>query len=132
MNKMPLLHGAFSRLHRANPMPVFLPALALYGGPAHGGPMRQLTCCMKSAMCLTLESILKRAKDPQDNFRLMGFGHRVYKNYDPRAKVMRETCHEVLDEVGKKEFTHFQAKPLNLKNSLGRSLFCREKALSEM
>ena len=43
---------------------------------------------------------IKRAKDPNDDFRLMGFGHRVYKNYDPRAKAMQEQCHEVLDEVG--------------------------------
>ena len=41
-----------------------------------------------------------KAKDKNDPFRLMGFGHRVYKNYDPRAKVMRETCHAVLDELG--------------------------------
>jgi len=43
---------------------------------------------------------IKRAKDKNDSFRLMGFGHRVYKNYDPRAKLMRETCHEVLGELG--------------------------------
>ena len=43
---------------------------------------------------------IKRAKDKNDPFRLMGFGHRVYKNYDPRAKLMRETCHEVLNELG--------------------------------
>ena len=43
---------------------------------------------------------VKRAKDKDDPFRLMGFGHRVYKNYDPRATILRETCHEVLDELG--------------------------------
>ena len=47
-----------------------------------------------------IPEFIKRAKDKDDNFRLMGFGHRVYKNYDPRAKVMRETCHAVLDELG--------------------------------
>jgi len=46
---------------------------------------------------------IKRAKDKNDPFRLMGFGHRVYKNYDPRATVMRETCHEVLTELGVKD-----------------------------
>jgi citrate synthase len=46
---------------------------------------------------------IKRAKDPNDNFRLMGFGHRVYKNYDPRAKVMQKACHEVLEALGKKD-----------------------------
>ena len=44
--------------------------------------------------------IIKMAKDKDDPFRLMGFGHRVYKNFDPRARVMQETCHEVLDELG--------------------------------
>ena len=43
---------------------------------------------------------ITRAKDKSDSFKLMGFGHRVYKNYDPRAKLMRETCHEVLSELG--------------------------------
>ena len=43
---------------------------------------------------------VKKAKDPSSDFRLMGFGHRVYKNYDPRAKVMQQTCHEVLDAWG--------------------------------
>jgi citrate synthase len=47
-----------------------------------------------------INKFINRAKDPKDTFRLMGFGHRVYKNYDPRAKVMRETCHEVLEAVG--------------------------------
>jgi citrate synthase len=43
---------------------------------------------------------IKRAKDKNDSFRLMGFGHRVYKNYDPRARIMQKTCHEVLEAVG--------------------------------
>lgn len=46
-----------------------------------------------------IDHFIKKAKDREDPFRLMGFGHRVYKNYDPRAKVMRETCHEVLEAV---------------------------------
>ena len=46
---------------------------------------------------------VKKAKDKDDPFRLMGFGHRVYKNFDPRAKVMHSTCHEVLDELGVNE-----------------------------
>ena len=43
---------------------------------------------------------IEKAKDKKDPFKLMGFGHRVYKNYDPRAKVMQKTCHEVLNEIG--------------------------------
>ncbi len=50
-----------------------------------------------------IPEFIKRAKDKDDPFRLMGFGHRVYKNYDPRATVMRKTCHEVLDELGVKD-----------------------------
>ena len=46
---------------------------------------------------------MKKAKDKTSGFRLMGFGHRVYKNYDPRAKVMQKTCHEVLDALGHKD-----------------------------
>jgi citrate synthase len=47
-----------------------------------------------------IPEFIKRAKDKNDSFRLMGFGHRVYKNYDPRAKIMQKTCHEVLNAVG--------------------------------
>ncbi len=50
-----------------------------------------------------IPEFIKRAKDKNDPFRLMGFGHRVYKNYDPRARVIQRTCHEVLDELGAKE-----------------------------
>src|SRR3546814_19023838 len=49
-----------------------------------------------------INEAVKKAKDKNSGFRLMGFGHRVYKNYDPRAKVMRQTCYEVLDELGVK------------------------------
>jgi citrate synthase len=47
-----------------------------------------------------IDEFIKRAKDKNDSFRLMGFGHRVYRNMDPRAAIMRETCHEVLNELG--------------------------------
>ena len=47
-----------------------------------------------------IDKYIKKAKDKDDPFRIMGFGHRVYKNYDPRAKVMQQTCHEVLAELG--------------------------------
>ena len=50
-----------------------------------------------------IPEFIKRAKDKKDPFRLMGFGHRVYKNYDPRAKVMRKTCYEVMEEIGSKK-----------------------------
>ena len=47
-----------------------------------------------------INEYIKRAKDKNDDFRLMGFGHRVYRNRDPRAEIMKVTCHEVLDELG--------------------------------
>ena len=50
-----------------------------------------------------IPEFIKRAKDKNDSFRLMGFGHRVYKNYDPRARIMQKTCHEVLEAVGHKD-----------------------------
>ena len=58
------------------------------------------TCWTRSAASQNIPSSSSRVKDKHDHVRLMGFGHRVYKNYDPRAKVMRETCHEVLTELG--------------------------------
>jgi citrate synthase len=85
----------------ANPYACIAAGIACLWGPAHGGANE---ACLKM-----LEEIgdvsrvgeyIKRAKDKNDPFRLMGFGHRVYKNFDPRAKLMRETCHEVLNELG--------------------------------
>jgi citrate synthase len=85
----------------ANPFACIAAGIACLWGPAHGGANE---ACLKM-----LEEIgdvskvgeyIKRAKDKDDPFKLMGFGHRVYKNFDPRAKLMRETCHEVLEELG--------------------------------
>ena len=85
----------------ANPFACIAAGIACLWGPAHGGANE---ACLKM-----LEEIgdvsrvgeyIKRAKDKNDSFKLMGFGHRVYKNFDPRAKLMRETCKDVLDELG--------------------------------
>jgi len=70
-------------------------------GPAHGGANEACLDMLKEIGDVkNIPQYLERAKDKNDPFRLMGFGHRVYKNYDPRAKVMRETCHQVLDAMG--------------------------------
>jgi len=70
-------------------------------GPAHGGANEACLEMLKEIGDIkNIPQYLKRAKDKNDPFRLMGFGHRVYKNYDPRAKVMRKTCHQVLDAMG--------------------------------
>lgn len=84
-----------------NPFACIAAGIASLWGPAHGGANE---ACIKMLQEIgTVDRIpefIERAKDKNDPFRLMGFGHRVYKNYDPRAKVMRETCHEVLKELG--------------------------------
>jgi citrate synthase len=88
----------------ANPFACIAAGVACLWGPAHGGANEAALKML--AEIGTVENIPKfiaRAKDKDDPFRLMGFGHRVYKNYDPRAKIMQKTCHEVLKEVGIKD-----------------------------
>ncbi|QLB21509.1 citrate (Si)-synthase [Vespertiliibacter pulmonis] len=84
-----------------NPFACIAAGIASLWGPAHGGANE---ACIKMLQEIgsvdRIPEFIARAKDKNDPFRLMGFGHRVYKNYDPRAKVMRETCHEVLKELG--------------------------------
>src|SRR5579872_3767879 len=85
----------------ANPFACISAGIAALWGPAHGGANEAaLNMLHEIGDISRIGKFIDRAKDPNDNFRLMGFGHRVYKNYDPRAKVMRETCHEVLEAVG--------------------------------
>src|SRR5579883_2539564 len=85
----------------ANPFACISAGIGALWGPAHGGANEAaLNMLEEIGDVANIPQFIKRAKDPNDNFRLMGFGHRVYKNYDPRAKVMRETCHEVLEAVG--------------------------------
>jgi citrate synthase len=88
----------------ANPYASVAAGIAALWGPAHGGAneavLRQLA---EIGTPDNVESAIKRAKDKDDSFRLMGFGHRVYKNFDPRAKIIRSMAHEVLDELGVKD-----------------------------
>jgi len=85
----------------ANPFACIAAGIACLWGPAHGGANEAcLTMLEEIGDVSRIGHFLQRAKDKNDGFRLMGFGHRVYKNYDPRAKLMRETCHEVLAELG--------------------------------
>ncbi len=84
----------------ANPFACIASGIASLWGPAHGGATEAVLNMLDEIG--TIENIpkfIEKAKDKNDPFRLMGFGHRVYKNYDPRAKVMRESCHEVLKEL---------------------------------
>ena len=85
----------------ANPFAAIAAGIACLWGPAHGGANEAaLKMLMEIGTADKIPEFIKRAKDKDDPFRLMGFGHRVYKNYDPRAKVMQQTCHEVLSELG--------------------------------
>src|SRR5204862_3603824 len=78
--------------------------IAALWGPAHGGANEAaLKMIGEIGTVDRIPEFIKRSKDPKDSFRLMGFGHRVYKNYDPRAKIMQKTCYEVLNELGIKD-----------------------------
>jgi len=85
----------------ANPYACIASGIAALWGPAHGGANEAvLEQLHEIGDEKNIEEYILRAKDKDDPFRLMGFGHRVYKNFDPRATVMREICNEVLDELG--------------------------------
>ncbi len=88
----------------ANPFACIAAGIACLWGPAHGGAneaaLTMLQDIQKAGGVEKIGEFVKQVKDKNSNVKLMGFGHRVYKNYDPRAKLMRETCHEVLAELG--------------------------------
>jgi len=85
----------------ANPFACIAAGIACLWGPAHGGANEAaLNMLAEIGTADRIPEYVARAKDKSDPFRLMGFGHRVYKNYDPRARIMQKTCHEVLSELG--------------------------------
>ncbi len=85
----------------ANPFTCIGAGIASLWGPAHGGANEAVIKMLEEISDADkIGEFIARAKDKDDPFRLMGFGHRVYKNYDPRAKVLRESCHEVLEAFG--------------------------------
>lgn len=87
----------------ANPFACIASGIACLWGPAHGGANEAcLRMLDEIGSVKNIPEFINKAKDKNDPFRLMGFGHRVYKNYDPRAKVMQKTCHELLDHLGLK------------------------------
>jgi citrate synthase len=99
----------------ANPFACIAAGIASLWGPAHGGANE---ACLKMLEEIgsvdKIPEYIERAKDKDDPFRLMGFGHRVYKNYDPRATVMRDACHDVLQEL------NIQDPPLDVAMELER------------
>ena len=85
----------------ANPFACIAAGIAALWGPSHGGANEAVLNMLDEIGSVdNIDKYIKKAKDKDDPFRIMGFGHRVYKNYDPRAKVMQQTCHEVLSELG--------------------------------
>jgi len=84
-----------------NPFAAIAAGVACLWGPAHGGANEACLQMLEEIGDVSrVPEFIARAKDKNDSFKLMGFGHRVYKNFDPRAKLMRETCYEVLGELG--------------------------------
>jgi citrate synthase len=85
----------------ANPFACIAAGTACLWGPLHGGANESALAMLEEIGDISrIGEFVDRAKDRTSGFRLMGFGHRVYKNMDPRAAIMRQTCHEVLDELG--------------------------------
>jgi len=88
----------------ANPFACIAAGIATLWGPAHGGAneacLVMLDELQRAGGVEKIGEFIRQVKDKSSNVKLMGFGHRVYKNYDPRAKLMRETCYEVLGELG--------------------------------
>lgn len=88
----------------ANPFACIASGIAALWGPAHGGANEAVLNMLEEIGDVKrVPEFLARAKDKNDSFRLMGFGHRVYKNFDPRAHIIRKSCHEVLSELGKQD-----------------------------
>lgn len=88
----------------ANPLACIAAGIASLWGPSHGGANEAVINMLEKIEDIkNIPQYIAKAKDPTDPFKLMGFGHRVYKNYDPRAAVLKDTCHEVLTHLGKKE-----------------------------
>ena len=88
----------------ANPFACIAAGIAALWGPAHGGANEAVLDMLSEIGDRSrIPEYIKKARDKDDPFRLFGFGHRVYKNFDPRAKVMRDSCHKVLNDLGIKD-----------------------------
>lgn len=112
----------------ANPFACISAGIAALWGPAHGGANEACLRMLKEIGDESrIDDYLKRAKDKNDSFRLMGFGHRVYKSFDPRAKVMRETCHAVLKAVGRGDEPLFKLAMALEKRALEDPYFIEKK-----
>ena len=92
----------------ANPYSAIAAGISALWGPAHGGANEAVLNMLEEiGDASQISKYVEKAKDKNDPFRLMGFGHRVYKNFDPRAKIIREMCHKVLKNLGRKDTPMF-------------------------
>jgi citrate synthase len=92
-----------------NPYAAISAGVSALWGPAHGGANEAVLAMLEEIGTVdNIQKFLDRVKDKQDNTRLMGFGHRVYKNFDPRAKIIREMCHKVLARLGQTDNPLFE------------------------
>lgn len=112
----------------ANPFACVAAGISALWGPAHGGANEACLNMLKEiGHEKNIDKYIKKAKDKNDPFRLIGFGHRVYKNYDPRAKVMQQTCHRVLNATGKQDETLFKLARKLEKIALEDDYFVKKK-----
>ncbi|WP_067521714.1 citrate synthase [Endozoicomonas ascidiicola] len=112
----------------ANPFACIAAGIAALWGPAHGGANEAVLVMLDEIGDESnIEEFIARAKDKEDPFRLMGFGHRVYKNFDPRAKVMKQTCDEVLKELGLEDDPMFKIAKRLEKIALEDEYFIKKK-----
>ena len=112
----------------ANPFACIAAGIASLWGPAHGGANEAaLNMLEEIGEPERIPEFIERAKDKNDPFRLMGFGHRVYKNYDPRAKVMQKACHDVLNALGINDDPLFEVARELERIALSDSYFVEKK-----
>jgi len=114
-----------------NPFAAIAAGVACLWGPAHGGAneacLQMLAEIQAEGGVAKIGEFITKVKDKNSSVRLMGFGHRVYKNYDPRAKLMRETCHEVLNELGLQDDPMFKLAMALEKIALEDDYFVQRK-----
>jgi citrate synthase len=112
----------------ANPFAAVAAGIASLWGPAHGGANEAVINMLEEITeSGDITPYINRAKDKNDPFRLMGFGHRVYKNYDPRARLIRKICHELLDEIGGENMPLFDTAMKLEKIALEDEYFVKRK-----
>jgi citrate synthase len=112
----------------ANPFACLAAGIASLWGPAHGGANEAvLNMLAEIGDVSNIGKFIERAKDKNDSFKLFGFGHRVYKNYDPRAKLIQRTCHEVLEELDLKDDKLFKLAMALEKIALEDEYFVKRK-----